>query len=245
MSRGGCAPTSTAANRRKRPAPSWPGPSGERARAGGAAGATGFPPAVFSLAGADWPEDYDRLRVHLETSFSFRFLARSRERLDRGGFAWAAPTGRASPSSAAAPATRWGARRRDGVLLPPRLSGPTRWGAVSLSQSALNAVYRDHLGLGPPTSPHRSGPGDLRRGRPDQAASPLHPPRRIGTAGAGAHEPGPAGRSRRRGDGVATAIVAGAGRSLGGQGRVSAQQIGLGLDDTPVVMGGGLSATRR
>ena len=191
---------------------------------------------VFSLAGADWPEDYDRLRVHLETSFFFRFrpvvVNDSIGGLRLGGPDWEGVAIICGTGNAV------GARRRDGVYFHLGF-WPDPVGAVALSQSALNAVYRDHLGLGPPTSLTARA---LEIFGADDPIELLH--RFTRQDGSGRPElvrMSPALLDEADGgDGVATAIVAGAGRSLGGQGRVSAQQIGLGLDDTPVVMGGGL-----
>ena len=199
-------------------------------------GSDGLAAGVFSLAGADWPEDYDRLRVYLETSFSFRFrpvvVNDSIGGLRLGGPDWEGIAVICGTGNAV------GARRRDGAFFHLGF-WPDTVGAVSLSQAALNAVYRDHLGIGPPTSLTARALDVFGAADPIEL---LHRfTRRDGSGRPELTRMSPALLDEAdRGDGVAVDIVSGAGRSLGGQGRVSAQRIGLSLDGAPVVMGGGL-----
>lgn len=191
---------------------------------------------VFSLAGADWPEDQQRLHGHLATGFDFGFdpvvLNDAIGGLRSGapdweGIALICGTGNAV-----------GARRRDGVSFHLGF-WPDTIGAVVLSGFALDAVQRDHLRLGPETSLTARA---LELYGAQDPLDLLHQFTRVDGFG----------RSEQvkmspvlldeaeRGDEVAHRIVVKAGTALGAQGRISADRIGLDIVGSLVVMSGGL-----
>ena len=103
---------------------------------------------VFSLAGADWPEDDDYLLRHLrQCSFGFDPVVINDS---IGGLRLAVPKWEGI-AVICGTGNAVGARRRDGGCFHLGF-WPDTVGAGSLSQEALDAVLRDHLGLGPPTS---------------------------------------------------------------------------------------------
>ena len=103
---------------------------------------------VFSLAGADWPEDHDYLLRHLrQCSFGFDPVVINDS---IGGLRLAVPKWEGI-AVICGTGNAVGARRRDGGCFHLGF-WPDTVGAGSLSQEALDAVLRDHLGLGPPTS---------------------------------------------------------------------------------------------
>lgn len=191
---------------------------------------------MFSLAGADWPEDYAYLRSHLTTSFSFGFAPvvanDSIGGLRLGGPHWEGIAILCGTGNAV------GARRRDGAYFHLGF-WPDTVGAVSLSESALDAVYRDHLGLGPPTSLTARA---LALFEADDAVDLLHRfTRRGGLGRSELVRMSPVLLDEAdSGDRVAAGIVGKAGRALGRQGRISAQQIDLDPRAATVVMAGGL-----
>lgn len=191
---------------------------------------------VFSLAGADWPEDNELLTNHLTNTFAFQFeplvvndaLGGLRSAApDWEGIALICGTGNAVA-----------ARRRDGASFHLGF-WPDTIGGVTFSRAALDAVQRDHLGLGPATSLtaralelyEATDPIDL-----------LHLFTRIGGLG----EPDMVRMSpvlldeADAGDEVAWQIVSEGGKHLGGQGRISAERIDLAVAGSLVVMSGGL-----
>lgn len=191
---------------------------------------------VFSLAGADWPEDQQRLDGHLRADFDFGFdpviLNDAIGGLRSGapdweGIALICGTGNAV-----------GARRRDGVSFHLGF-WPDTIGAVVLSGFALDAVQRDYLRLGPETSLTDRA---LELYGAKDPLELLHLFTRVDGFG----------RSEQvmmspvlfdeaeRGDEVAHQMVVKAGAALGAQGRISAERIGLDIVGTPVVMSGGL-----
>ncbi len=191
---------------------------------------------VFSLAGADWPEDIQRLHDHLTTAFEYGFeptiLNDAIGGLRSGapdweGIALICGTGNAV-----------GARRRDGVSFSLGF-WPDTIGAVALSGFALDAIQRDYLRLGPETSLTARA---LELYGAQDPLELLHLFTRIGGFG----------RSEQvkmspvlfdeaeRGDEVAYQMVVEAGAALGAQGRISAERINLDVVGTPVVMSGGL-----
>ncbi len=191
--------------------------------------------AVFSLAGADWPEDYEYLRRHLRRwHFGFEpvVINDSMGGLRLGSPHWEGIAVICGTGNAV------GARRRDGACFHLGF-WPDTVGAGSLSQAALDAVLREHLGLGPTTSLTAGALGLY------GAADPIELLHRFTRRG---------GYSRQevvrmspllldeadRGDEVALGIVSAAGRAMGGQGRVSAERVGLGVSGTVTVMTGGL-----
>jgi N-acetylglucosamine kinase-like BadF-type ATPase len=116
------------------------------ARAGLAVGSVGV--GGFSLAGADWPEDY----TFLETAMLQRGLARRAVVVnDAVGALWAgAPSG-------AAVGVACGTGAAIAARSPAGRVWHTSWwqepqGAHQLGVRALRAVYRADLGIGPPTT---------------------------------------------------------------------------------------------
>ncbi len=191
---------------------------------------------VFSLAGADWPEDVQRLHNHLTTSFDFGFeptiLNDAIGGLRSGapdweGIALICGTGNAV-----------GARRRDGVSFTLGF-WPDTIGAVVLSGFALDAVQRDYLGLGPKTSLTTRA---LELYSAEDPLELLHLFTRIdGFGRAEQVKMSPVlFDEAERGDEVAHQMVVTAGTALGAQGRISAERIDLDVVGTPVVMSGGL-----
>lgn len=191
---------------------------------------------VFSLAGADWPEDIQRLRTHLTTGFNFTFeptiLNDAIGGLRSGapdweGIALICGTGNAV-----------GARRRDGVSFTLGF-WPDTIGAVVLSGFALDAVQRDYLGLGPKTSLTTRA---LELYGAEDPLELLHLFTRINGFGRSDQvKMSPVlFDEAERGDEVAHQMVVTAGTALGAQGRISAGRIELDVVGTPVVMSGGL-----
>ena len=193
--------------------------------------------AVFSLAGVDWPEDRARLHSHLVASFDFGpdpvivndAIGGLRSGApDWEGIALICGTGNAV-----------GARHRDGTVFHLGF-WPDTIGAVVLSGFALDAVQRDHLGLGPPTSLtgralELYGVGD--------AIELLHLFTRVDDSYGHAEQVRMSPvlfDEAERGDEVARQLVVTAGRALGAQGRISAHRVGLDVAGSPVVMAGGL-----
>lgn len=191
---------------------------------------------VFSLAGADWPEDHERLRAHLVGGFDFDFAPVVLNDAI-GGLRSAAPEWEGI-ALICGTGNAVGARRRDGATFHLGF-WPDPIGAVVLSGMALDAVQRDHLGLGPPTSLTAQALELY------DAADPLellHLFTRVGGYG----------RSEQvkmspvlfdeaeRGDQVAHQMVVTAGTALGAQGRIAAERIELDVAGALVVMSGGL-----
>jgi N-acetylglucosamine kinase-like BadF-type ATPase len=191
---------------------------------------------VFSLAGADWPEDYEFLRSHLSTEFSFRFspvvVNDSIGGLRSGAPDWEGIAIICGTGNAV------GARRRDGVYFHLGF-WPDTIGALALSRAALDAVSRDHLGLGPATSLTARA---IELFDTDDPMTLLHElTRRGGLGRSDVVRMSPVLLDEAdRGDRVALDLVSTAGRALGGQGRVSAEHIDLEVVESRVVMGGGL-----
>ena len=193
---------------------------------------------VFSLAGADWPEDHELLVDHLSGDFEFDFGGPPLVVNDAiGGLRVGTPDWEGI-SVICGTGNAVAARRRDGTAFHVGF-WPDVVGAPQLSRDALNAVYRDHLDLGPRTSltaraleeyqcadamellcrftmRNGLGPTELVRMSPillDEADA---------------------------GDPVALDLVTTAGRHLGRQGRTCAARVGLPVAGTIVVMGGGV-----
>ena len=190
---------------------------------------------VFSLAGADWPEDYAYLRRHLEGGrFGFEpvVVNDSIGGLRLGGPRWEGIAVICGTGNAV------GARPRDGACFHLGF-WPDTVCAATLSQAALDAVLRAHLGLGPTTSLTGRALGLY------EAADPIELQHRFTRRG-GYGRPELVRMSpvlldeADRGDAVARQIVAAAGRAMGGQARVSAGRIELDVAGTTVVMAGGL-----
>lgn len=191
---------------------------------------------VFSLAGCDWPEDHELLVSHMAESHRFGFdplifndayggLRSAVQSWE--GIALICGTGNAVA-----------ARKQDGSSFHLGF-WPDTIGGITFSQAALDAVQRDHLGIGPQTS--LTARACELFGAKD-GMDLLHQFTRVG------------GRTQSdmvrmspvlldeadRGDSVAYNIVATGGTNLGLQGRMCAGRIGLEIEGSPVVMSGGL-----
>ena len=189
--------------------------------------------AVFGLAGADWPEDFQLLRDELGARLGCAPVVLNdavnavRCGTDDGvGVVVSCGTG--GTAAAVGP---------DGRVYH-RGFWPAPSGAREIGRLGLQAVQNAHLGLGPATSLTtaalaRYGGGDAdellhlrtRRGRGPETDARWFCPDVLDAAAAG--------------DAVAVAIVAGEGRVLGGQARVSAQAVGF-TGTFPVVLVGGV-----
>jgi N-acetylglucosamine kinase-like BadF-type ATPase len=190
---------------------------------------------VFSLAGADWPEDHEVLESELSDRLGLGRLIVVNDAI--GGLRTGAPTWEGI-SVICGTFNAIGARHRDGRVFHLGF-WPDRTGAFDLSTEALKAVYRAGLGLGPQTQLTepaltlygRSDPLDLlhyftRRGHPGVETLMRMTPVLLEVADGG--------------DEVAATIVHGAGRVMGDEARVAAERVGLGLDGTRVVLAGGV-----
>ncbi len=190
---------------------------------------------VFSLAGADWPEDHEYLRDHLRGwAFSFDpvVVNDAMGGLRLGSPSWEGIAVICGTGNAV------GARRRDGTCFHLGF-WPDTVGAATLSQAALDAVLRHHLDLGPPTSLTDRALGLY------GAADPIELQHRF-TGRDGLGRPDLVRMSpvlldeAHRHDAVALEIVTAAGRAMGGQARASAARIELDMAGAVTVLGGGL-----
>jgi N-acetylglucosamine kinase-like BadF-type ATPase len=204
------------------------------ARAGVAAGDLGA--AVFSLAGADWPEDFTLLETALRERLGLRVpplvVNDALGALRSGSPDW---TGVAIVSGTY---NAIGARHADGRVFHLGF-WPDGAGGRHLGRAALRAVYHARLGMGPATVlTERAlalfGAEDAiallyaftrRGGLPEEEGDRLAPVV-LDAADAG--------------DAVAQEIVASIGATLGRQGRACAAQLGLGPAGLPVVLTGGV-----
>ena len=191
---------------------------------------------VFSLAGADWPEDFELIAA------SLRGLGLRHEPLvvndAMGGLRLGSPDWQ-GVAVVCGSFNAVGARHRDGTTFHLGF-WPDRVGGFDLADLAVKAVHRDGLGLGPTTAltprVHElfdsTDAVDLmhrftRRGSDLGLVAHLQvAPLLLDVAGTG--------------DEVASTIVRAAGAALGEQARVAAERVGLGLDGTPVVLAGGV-----
>jgi N-acetylglucosamine kinase-like BadF-type ATPase len=192
--------------------------------------------AAFSLAGADWPEDFVLLEGALRSGLGLRvapLVVNDALGALRGG----APdwTGVAVVSGTY---NAIGARRSDGRVFHLGF-WPDGAGGRDLARLGLRAVYHAELGMGPATALTSAAlelwdaadPLDLlhaftRRGGLPPGEEDRLAPLVLDAADAG--------------DAVAQAIVAGMGRTLGLQARASAARVGLPLAGTRVVLTGGV-----
>ncbi len=193
--------------------------------------------ATFSLAGADWPEDYRYLRRRLGSEWSFGceplVVNDSIGGLRLGGSQWSGIGIICGTGNAV------GARRADGEFFHLGF-WPDTIGAVSLSEAALRAVQCQHLGIGPETSLTNralelfgaADEMDLLR-RTTRRQDPMQGSELVQMSPVLLDE-------ADQGDRVALEIVTDAGRKLGGQGRISARFVGLDVQGALVVLGGGL-----
>jgi N-acetylglucosamine kinase-like BadF-type ATPase len=192
--------------------------------------------AVFSLAGADWPEDFTLLEGALRERLALPtpplVVNDALGALRAGSPDW---TGVAIVSGTY---NAVGARHADGRVFHLGF-WPDGGGGRHLSRAALRAVYHAQLGMGPATVlTERAlalyGAEDAiallyaftrRGGLPEEEGDRLAP-----VVLDAADE----------GDAVAREIVAGIGATLGRQGRACAEQLGLGPEGLPVVLTGGV-----
>lgn len=104
---------------------------------------------VFSMAGADWPEDFAYLQSALkERGFGRTILVQN----DAMAVLYGGTTDKTGVSVVCGTGAGTGARGPDG-----RIWHSSRWqdqtqGSVQMSLTALDAVYRSEIGIEPPTS---------------------------------------------------------------------------------------------
>lgn len=194
--------------------------------------------AAFSLAGADWPEDFELLRAGLAERLELVVeplvvndaIGAIRSGTDDGvGVAAVCGTGGAI-----------GARNGRGEIFHLGF-WPDGTGALALGSEGLAAVWRAGIGVGPDTSLTARA---LARWECPDSISLLHAFTRIGGLGDSRSE-----RSRfadavldeaAAGDAVAHGIVERAGRHLGEYARVCAERTGQLGSPFPLVLSGGV-----
>lgn len=203
-----------------------------------AAGASGADVAAscFSLAGADWAEDFELLRTELPSRIGL-----PTEPLVVNDAVGAIRAGTPDGVGTAVVCGTYGVssgRNAAGEVFHLGF-WPDSCGARPLGREALAAVWRSDLGIGPETSLTRraldtysvADPMALlyeltRRGGPGLNAAERLAPAVLDEADAG--------------DEAARGIVAGQGRILGDQTRVCAERVGLLGAEFPVVLAGGV-----
>ena len=208
------------------------------AQALAAAGATAADvgAACFSLAGADWAEDFELLRRELPARIGLRS-----EPLVVNDAVGAIRAGTPDGVGTAVVCGTYGVSSGRNAAGDVFHLGfwPDSCGARPLAREALSAVWRAELGYGPPTS--LTGRALDTYAVPDPIAL-LHELTRRGG-------PGPEAVDRLApavldeadaGDAVAAAIVAGQGRILGEQTQACADRVGLAGGEFPVVLAGGV-----
>jgi N-acetylglucosamine kinase-like BadF-type ATPase len=202
------------------------------ALAGAGASGSDLEAAAFSLAGADWPEDFALLEHDLPGRLGLRappiVVNDALGALRAGSPDWS------GLSIVCGTYNAIGARHPDGRLFHLGF-WPDGAGGRNIGNDALRAVYHEALGMGPETSLTRAalalyGAADAfgllhaftrRGGLPESEVDRLTPVV-LDAADAG--------------DAVARAIVADKGGILGRQGRACAAQLGLPLAGTRVVL---------
>lgn len=190
--------------------------------------------AAFSLAGADWPEDFAllerALRERLELPVAPLIVNDAMGALRAGSADWTGVSIVAGTHNAV------GARAADGRVFHLGF-WPDGAGGRDLAGAGLRAVYNAALGIGPPTTLSQRA---LALFDADDAIALLHAfTRRGGLARAEADRLAPVVLDEAdAGDAVARAIVEDKGGVLGRQGRACAQRVGLELDGTTVVLAG-------
>jgi N-acetylglucosamine kinase-like BadF-type ATPase len=192
--------------------------------------------AVFSLAGADWPEDFvllERgLRRRLDLPTTPLVVNDALGALRTGAPDWSGIAVVSGTYNAV------GARHPDGRVFHLGF-WPDGAGGRHLAVAGLRAVYRAELGMGPPTILTERALALW--GAPDPITLLYEFTRRGGVAEEEQDRLAPLLLDAAdAGDAVAQDIVAAAGRVLGEQARASAQRVGLGLDGTRVVLTGGV-----
>ena len=192
--------------------------------------------ACFSLAGADWPEDFELLRRELPAQAGL-----PGEPLVVNDAVGAIRAGTPDGVGTAVVCGTYGVSSGRNAAGDVFHLGfwPDSCGARHLGREALAAVWRSDLGMGPETSLTRraletysvADPMALlyeltRRGGPGSEAVDRLAPAVLDEADSG--------------DEVAAAIVSGQGRILGDQTRVCAERVGLMGGEFPVVLAGGV-----
>ncbi|MCC6917882.1 MAG: hypothetical protein IT548_01685 [Alphaproteobacteria bacterium] len=192
--------------------------------------------AAFSLAGADWPEDFALLDRELRARLGIAAPLIVNDAL--GALRSGAPdwTGVAI---ACGTYNAIGARNADGRIFHLGF-WPDHTGGHDFGMAAVKAIYRAGLGLGPPTA--LTAPVLAAYGAADWRAllhgfTRLASPLRLGDVKRLAYTVLDVAEA---GDAVAQEIVAGAARLLAGQARVAAAEVGLALDGLTVVLTGGV-----
>ena len=194
--------------------------------------------AAFSMAGADWPEDFAlldaELRARLALPVAPLVVNDALGALRSGAPDWVGVAVVCGTYNAV------GARRADGRVFHLGF-WPDGAGGRHLGRLGLDAVYRADLGLAPATAltPRALALYD----EPDPIAL-LHAfTRRGGLKESDQDRLSPVVLdAAAEGDPVARAIVLERGRVLGGQGRVAAQRVELSLDAARVVLTGSVFA---
>jgi N-acetylglucosamine kinase-like BadF-type ATPase len=206
----------------------------EQALEGAGAAASDVEAATFSLAGADWPEDFtlleDSLRERLGLSAPPLVVNDAIGALRAGAPDWIGVSVVSGTYNAI------GARRADGRVFHLGF-WPDGAGGRDLGRDALRAVYHAHLRIGPPTALEA---GALALYGADDAIDLLHRfTRRGGLAEAEKDRMAAVVLDAADGgDAVAREIVAAKGSILGRQGRACAAQLGLDLAGTRIVLSG-------
>ena len=194
---------------------------------------------AFSLAGADWPEDFELLEAQLTRRLGLvhrpQIVNDSLGALRSGAPSWEGIAVACGTFNAI------GARNRDGRSFHLGF-WPDQRGGHDLGLAALKAVYRQGFDLGPATS--LTG-RVLELFRAPDAGALLHAftrrDERISAKELGRLAPVLLDEADR-GDAVAHAIVVEAGAILGRQARVCAQRVGLEIVGVNVVLTGGVLA---
>jgi N-acetylglucosamine kinase-like BadF-type ATPase len=204
----------------------------------GGAGADDIDAATFSLAGADWPEDFDFLRRELAARLGLGApptvvndaVGAIRGGTDDGvGIAVVCGTGGAV-----------GARNAAGDVFHYGF-WPDGTGAGALGRQALTAVWRADLGVGPETSLTRRA---LERWGCEDPLELLHAFTRLDGAAIPESEKATFAEvvldEADAGDPVAHELVTVAGGRLGDYARVSSVRVGLAGRPFPLVLTGGV-----
>ncbi len=194
--------------------------------------------AAFSMAGADYPEDFalleDQLPRRLGLAGTPLVVNDAIGALRAGSPDWSGVSVVSGTYNAV------GARRVDGCVFHLGF-WPDGAGGRDLGRDGLKAVYRADLGLGPATA--LTGRTLALFGAEDVSALLYAFTCRDGLSEAEADRLAPVLLDLAdEGDPVARAIVLEKGRILGGQARISAARIDLPLDGTRVVMAGSVFA---
>ncbi len=204
--------------------------------AAGGAQAADLGAAVFSLAGADWPEDFTLLERTLQERLGLaaapQVVNDALGALRGGSHDWTGVAIVAGTYNAI------GARGPDGQIFHLGF-WPDGAGGRDLARAGLRAVYHAHLGMGLETALSEQA---LRLFGARDAIDLLHVfTRRGGLPEQEADRLAPVVLDLAdQGDEVARAIVEEKGRTLGRQGKACADQIGLALTGTRIVLTGGV-----